>query len=100
VSSPAVDSILGLDTISHRYTPANTFVAAFHFTIALLPGGPSLITHPPVWYKAELVKTEKKLEDEEFKVLLTKSLRENKKSKKKVKADGKPSGDSVEASEK
>jgi len=65
------------------YTPANTFVAAFHFTIALLPGGPSLITHPPVWYKPELVKTEKELEDEEFKDLLAKKLREDKKSKKK-----------------
>ncbi|KAK1231582.1 hypothetical protein PQX77_005316 [Marasmius sp. AFHP31] len=69
------------------YTPAGTFVAAFHFTIALLPNGPSLITHPPVWYKPELVKTEKELEDEELKPLLTKSLRENKKNKKK-KAEG------------
>ena len=69
------------------YTPAGTFVAAFHFTIALLPNGPSLITHPPVWYKPELVKTEKELEDEELKALLTKSLRENKKNKKK-KAEG------------
>ncbi|KAJ6521312.1 peptidase M24, structural domain-containing protein [Mycena capillaripes] len=65
------------------YTPANTFVAAFHFTIALLPGGPSLITHPPIWYKPELLKTEKELEDEELKTLLTRNLRENKKSKKK-----------------
>ncbi|KAJ7761878.1 peptidase M24, structural domain-containing protein [Mycena maculata] len=65
------------------YTPANTFVAAFHFTIALLPGGPSLITHPPIWYKPELLKTEKELEDEELKALLTRNLRENKKSKKK-----------------
>ncbi|KAJ7928937.1 proliferation-associated protein 1 [Mycena leptocephala] len=65
------------------YTPANTFVAAFHFTIALLPGGPSLITHPPIWYKPELLKTDKELEDEELKALLTRNLRENKKSKKK-----------------
>jgi hypothetical protein len=65
------------------YTPPNTFVAAYHFTIALLPGGPSLITHPPVWYKPELVKTEKELEDEELKALLARNLRENKKSKKK-----------------
>ncbi|KAJ6576595.1 peptidase M24, structural domain-containing protein [Mycena vulgaris] len=65
------------------YTPSNTFVAAFHFTIALLPGGPSLITHPPIWYKPELVKTEKELEDEELKALLVRNLRENKKSKKK-----------------
>ncbi|KAJ6508032.1 proliferation-associated protein 1 [Mycena polygramma] len=71
------------------YTPANTFVAAFHFTIALLPGGPSLITHPPVWYKPDLVKTEKELEDEELKALLVRNLRENKKSKKKkAKAEG------------
>lgn len=73
---------------SYRYTPANSFVAAFHFTIALLPAGPSLITHPPVWYKPELVKTEKELEDEELKTLLTKKLREDKKSKKAAKAQG------------
>lgn len=68
-----------------RYTPTNTFVAGFHFTIALLPGGPSLITHPPVWYKSELVKTEKELEDEELKSLLARNLRENKKKAKKAK---------------
>ncbi|KAG5651940.1 hypothetical protein H0H81_006882 [Sphagnurus paluster] len=71
------------------YTPAGTFVAGFHFTIALLPGGPSLITHPPVWYKHELVKTDKELEDEELKGTLARNLRENKKSKKKkAKAEG------------
>ncbi|KAG5643669.1 hypothetical protein DXG03_000500 [Asterophora parasitica] len=71
------------------YTAAGTFVAGFHFTIALLPGGPSLITHPPVWYKPELVKTEKELEDEELKASLARNLRESKKSKKKkAKAEG------------
>ncbi|KAK0193829.1 peptidase M24, structural domain-containing protein [Armillaria mellea] len=65
------------------YTPSNTFVAAFHFTIALLPAGPSLISHPPIWYKPELVKTDKELEDEELKALLARNLRENKKNKKK-----------------
>lgn len=71
------------------YTPANTFVAGFHFTLALLPGGPSLITHPPVWYKPELIRTEKELEDEELKGLLARNLRESKKSKKKkAKAEG------------
>ena len=65
------------------HTPANTFVAGFHFTIALLPAGPLMITHPPVWYKPELVKTENELEDAELKELLTKKLREDKKSKKK-----------------
>ncbi|KAG6910862.1 hypothetical protein DXG01_007179 [Tephrocybe rancida] len=65
------------------YTPAGTFVAGFHFTIVLLPGGPSLITHPPIWYKPELVKTEKELEDEELKATLARNLRESKKSKKK-----------------
>lgn len=64
------------------YTPANTFVAAFHFTIALVPAGPLMLTHPPVWYKPELVKSEKELEDEELKDLLSKSLRESKKNKK------------------
>jgi hypothetical protein len=73
--------------VPFSYTPSNTFVAAYHFTIALLPNGPALITHPPLWYKPELVKTEKELEDEELKTLLTKSLRESKKSKKK-KAQG------------
>jgi hypothetical protein len=56
-------------------------VAAFHFTIALLAGGPSLITHPPVWYKPEKVKTDKDVEDEELKELLTRPLRESKKAK-------------------
>ncbi|KAJ2922560.1 hypothetical protein H1R20_g14540, partial [Candolleomyces eurysporus] len=72
------------------YTPGNTFVAGFHFTIALLSGGPSLISHPPVWYKPELLKTEKEVGDEELKTLLTRALRENKKSKKKAakKAEG------------
>ena len=70
--------------IHHKsYTPSNTFVAAFHFTIALLPAGPLLLTHPPVWYKPELVKTEKELEDPELKELVIKKLREDKKSKKK-----------------
>jgi len=82
---------LGLqEAVSHNlvkpyevvYTPANTFVAAFHFTVALPPAGPLLITHPPTWYKPELVKTEKELEDEELKALLAKPLRENKKKKK------------------
>lgn len=73
-------------TRGRSYTPSNTFVAAFHFTIALLSGGPSLLTHPPVWYRPELVKTEKELEDETFKELLTKKLRENKKQKKKAAA--------------
>jgi hypothetical protein len=51
--------------------------------MALLPGGPTLITHPPIWYKPELVKTDKELEDEELKTLLAQPLRENKKAKKK-----------------
>ncbi|KAF5382116.1 hypothetical protein D9615_004454 [Tricholomella constricta] len=65
------------------YTAAGTFVAGFHFTIALLPGGPSLITHPPIWYKPELLKTDRELEDEELKAILARNLRESKKSKKK-----------------
>ena len=73
------------ETISfskNSYTPSNTFVAAFHFTIALLPAGPALITHPPVWYKPELVKSDKELQDEELKELLTKKLWEDKKKTK------------------
>jgi hypothetical protein len=60
-------------------------VAAFHFTIALVPAGPLMLTHPPVWYKPELVKSDKELEDEELKGLLSKSLRDSKKNKKKAK---------------
>jgi len=69
------------DGINVSYTPSNTFVAAFHFTIALPPAGPLLITHPPVWYKPELVKSDYELEDE-LKSLLTKPLREKKKKAK------------------
>lgn len=60
-----------------------------------------MITYPPIWYKPELVKTEKELEDEELKALMTRSLRENKKSKKKKsKADeAEGSGDGAEAKE-
>lgn len=71
-----------------RYAPQGNFVAAFHFTIALLPGGPSLITRPPIWYKPELVKTEKELEDAELKELLTKPLRDGKKKKKEQEGSG------------
>ena len=80
------------------YTAPHTFVAGFHFTIALLPAGPTLITHPPVWYKPALVKTDKELDnDDEFKALLARNLRENKKSKKKkAKAE---SGDAADGDE-
>lgn len=84
----------------YSFTPSNTFVAAFHFTIALLPGGPTLITHPPVWYKPELVKTDKELEDEELKEIISRKLREDKKSKKKkAKAEGEGEGEGEEAKE-
>ena len=73
-------------TRNRSYTPSNTFVAAFHFTIGLLSGGPSLLTHPPVWYRPDLVTTEKELEDEGLKELLAKRLRETKKQKKKASA--------------
>ena len=45
------------------------------------------MTHPPIWYKPELVRTEKDLEDEELKELLTRRLREGKKQKKKAAAN-------------
>ncbi|EAU85629.2 proliferation-associated 2G4 [Coprinopsis cinerea okayama7 len=70
------------------YTPANTFVAGFHFTIALLPAGPLLLTQPPIWYSPDVVKTEKDLQDEEIKTLLTRNLRESKKKKNKAKKEG------------
>lgn len=66
----------------NSYTPPGTYVAAFHFTIALLPGGPTLITQPPIWYKPEKVKTEKDIEDDGLKELLARPLRESKKNKK------------------
>lgn len=81
-------TVLYPDHSYNSYTPANTFVAGFHFTIALLPAGPLLLTYPPSWYKPELVKTEKELEDEELKELLTKPLREKKAKKKKAAAEG------------
>lgn len=84
---------------SISFTPANTFVAAFHFTIALLPSGPTLVTSPPVWYKPELLKTDKELEDEELKTLLTKKLREDKKKNKKKKAAGEGEGGEEAATE-
>ena len=62
-------------------TPAGTFVAAFHFTIALLPTGPALITQPSVRYKPELVKTENELDGAELKELISNPLRENKKAR-------------------
>lgn len=80
------DLILIFNYVS--YAPQNTFVAGFHFTIALLPAGPVLITQSPVWYKPELVKSDKELEDAELKELITKKLREDKKSKKKAKKAG------------
>lgn len=84
-----INSRTTTEKVISSYTPQNTFVAAFHFTIALLPGGPSLVTHPPVWYKPELVKAEKELEDPELKELLTKKLREDKKkNKKKTEGEG------------
>ena len=43
-----------------------------------------MITHPPTWYKPELVKTEKELEDEELKGLLARNLRPTKKKNKKT----------------
>ena len=41
-----------------------------------------------MWFKPELVKSEKSLEDPELKELLTKPLRESKKAKKKAKTEG------------
>jgi len=70
-----------------QVTPPGTFVAAFHFTLALLPAGPLLISQPPIWYSPDKVKSEKELEDAELKELLTKKLRE---PKKKTKAQGAP----------
>jgi hypothetical protein len=43
-----------------------------------------LITYPPSWYKPELVKTEKELEDEELKSLVARNLRPSKKKGKKA----------------
>jgi len=56
-----------------------TFVAGFHFTLALTPTGPVLVTEPPVWYNSEKVKSEKGLQDPTLKELLSKVMREPKK---------------------
>lgn len=77
-----LSSLYHIISLEDRYTAPGSYVAAFHFTIALLAGGPSLITHPPAWYSPEKVKTEKEVEDEELKELLARPLRESKKSKK------------------
>jgi len=68
-----------------QHTPPGTVVAAFHFTIALLTSGPLLITHPPVWYKPEKLKTSKEVEDADLKDLLQRPLRESKRARKKAK---------------
>jgi len=70
-----------------QYAAAGTVVAAFHFTIAILPGGPSLITQPPVWYKPEKLKASKELEDEDLKALVVRPLREKKLKKPKAATD-------------
>jgi len=62
-----------------QQSPSGTFVAAFHFTIALPPTGPILVTHAPLWYDAEKVKSEKELQDPALRELLSKVMREPKK---------------------
>lgn len=44
------------------------------FTAAITENGPSLLTHPPIWYAPEKVKTEKELADDDLKALLTQSV--------------------------
>jgi len=62
-----------------QQSPPGTFVAAFHFTLALPPTGPVLITHAPLWYDSVKVKSEKELQDPTLKELLSKVMREPKK---------------------
>lgn|SRR5258705_168863 len=68
-----------LNHYRYRQSPPGTFVAAFHFTLALPPTGPVLITHAPLWYDSEKVKSEKELQDPTLKELLSKVMREPKK---------------------
>jgi hypothetical protein len=79
--------------------PAGSFVAAFHFTLALLPAGPVLISQPPVWYSPDKVKSEKELEDPVLKELLGKKLRETKKKNKSKKAEGEEGAEGEKADE-
>jgi len=65
-------------------TAAGTLVAEFFFTIALLPAGPLLLSPAPVWYSADKVSSEKSIQDEAVKALLTQPLRAPKKKKAKA----------------
>jgi len=56
------------------YTHKDAFVAAFMYTVLVTADGPVLLTHPSVWYSDDKLKTEKQLEDEDFKKLLEKTI--------------------------
>jgi len=66
------------------HTNAGTLVAEFFFTIALLPAGPLMLSPAPVWYTSDKVKSEKSIQDETLKGLLTQPLRAPKKKKAKA----------------
>ncbi|KAG0086167.1 Proliferation-associated protein 2G4, partial [Podila epicladia] len=63
------------------------FVAQFLFTVCVMPSGPLRITSTPI--DLEIIKTEKKIEDEEILALLASEIKpkNNKKANKKKKAD-------------
>lgn len=65
-------------------TAPGTVVGQFFFTIALLPAGPLLLSPTPVWYSADKVSSEKSLQDEELKTLISQPLRAPKKKNKKA----------------
>ncbi|ORY27797.1 peptidase M24, structural domain-containing protein [Naematelia encephala] len=65
-------------------TASGTLVAEFFFTLALLPAGPLLLSPVPSWYSADKVSTEKGIQDEALKTLITQPLRAPKKKKAKT----------------
>lgn len=44
------------------------------YTVLVTADGPVLISHPSIWYSDDKLKSEKQLEDEDFKKLLEKTI--------------------------
>lgn len=60
--------------ITQSYTHKDAVVAAFMYTVMVTADGPVLLTSPSVWYSEDKLTTEKKLEDEEVKKLMEKTV--------------------------
>ncbi|KAG8907995.1 Curved DNA-binding protein (42 kDa protein) [Tulasnella sp. 403] len=57
------------------HSPKDTYVAAFMFTVLVTSEGPQLLSNPPVWYAPEKLKTEKELQDDDLKKLLSETVK-------------------------